>query len=148
MIGDRYTLPAGIWNSVMSVSHFSLGAEARQSRLMMFSGAGLISPRYEAYRRFLGFGTTRCACFRTSADQKARSSTHGVRFGQTTLRHGTEREFCSISTEFESGNVIQQTIRLFFKQIGRGRRLLDHGGILLSVLVELLDGLSCLRNAQ
>jgi hypothetical protein len=45
MIGDRYTLPAGIWNSVMSVSHFSLGAAAWKSRLMMFSGAGLISPR-------------------------------------------------------------------------------------------------------
>jgi hypothetical protein len=25
-MGDRYTLPAGIWNSVMSVSHFSFGA--------------------------------------------------------------------------------------------------------------------------
>ena len=45
MIGDRQTLPAGIWNSVMSVSHFLLGAAAWKSRLMMFSGAGLISPR-------------------------------------------------------------------------------------------------------
>jgi hypothetical protein len=26
IMGDRYTLPAGIWNSVMSVSHFSFGA--------------------------------------------------------------------------------------------------------------------------
>lgn len=25
MMGDRYTLPAGIWNSVMSLSHFSFG---------------------------------------------------------------------------------------------------------------------------
>lgn len=25
IMGDRYTLPAGIWNSVMSVSHFSCG---------------------------------------------------------------------------------------------------------------------------
>ena len=25
IIGDRYTLPAGIWNSVISVSHFSFG---------------------------------------------------------------------------------------------------------------------------
>ena len=28
IMGDRYTLPAGIWNSVMSVSHFSFGAAA------------------------------------------------------------------------------------------------------------------------
>ena len=45
MIGDKYTLPTGIWNSVMSVSHFSFGAPALKSRLMMFSGAGLFSPR-------------------------------------------------------------------------------------------------------
>ena len=25
IMGERYTLPAGIWNSVMSVSHFSFG---------------------------------------------------------------------------------------------------------------------------
>lgn len=56
-------MPAGIWNSVMSVSHFSLGAAARKSWLMMFSGAGLISPRYEAYLRFLGYGTIRRSCF-------------------------------------------------------------------------------------
>lgn len=43
--GDRYTLPAGMWNSEMSVSHFSLGAPAVKSRLTRFSGAGLISPR-------------------------------------------------------------------------------------------------------
>lgn len=62
-MGERYTLPAGIWNSVMSVSHFSLGTAAWKSRLMRFSGAGLISPRYDAYLRFLGFGTTRLSCF-------------------------------------------------------------------------------------
>jgi hypothetical protein len=45
MMGDRYTLPAGIWNSVMSVSYFLFGAAAWKSRLMRFSGAGLISPR-------------------------------------------------------------------------------------------------------
>jgi hypothetical protein len=45
MTGERYTLPAGIWNSVMSVSHFSFGAAAWKSRLMRFSGARLISPR-------------------------------------------------------------------------------------------------------
>lgn len=45
MTGERYTLPAGIWNSVMSVNHFSFGAAAWKSRLMGFSGVGLISPR-------------------------------------------------------------------------------------------------------
>ncbi len=45
IMGDRYTLPAGVWNSVMSVSHFSFGAAAWKSRLMRFSGAGLISPK-------------------------------------------------------------------------------------------------------
>jgi len=45
IMGERYTLPAGIWNSVMSVSHFSLGVFAWKSRLMTLSGAGLISPK-------------------------------------------------------------------------------------------------------
>lgn len=45
MMGERYTLPAGIWNSVMSVNHFTFGAFAWKSRLIRFSGAGLISPR-------------------------------------------------------------------------------------------------------
>ncbi|AOJ40895.1 hypothetical protein WJ23_23145 [Burkholderia lata] len=44
IMGDRYTFPAGIWNSEISVTHFSLGAFAWKSRLMMLSGAGLISP--------------------------------------------------------------------------------------------------------
>ena len=44
IMGDKYTLPAGIWNSVMSVSHFSFGALALKSRFRTFSGAGLISP--------------------------------------------------------------------------------------------------------
>ena len=43
--GERYTFPAGIWNSVMSVSHFSFGVAAWKSRLRRLSGAGLISPR-------------------------------------------------------------------------------------------------------
>jgi len=42
IIGERYTFPAGIWNSVMSVSHFLFGAVAWKSRLIRFSGAGLI----------------------------------------------------------------------------------------------------------
>jgi hypothetical protein len=45
IIAERYTLPAGIWNSVISMSLFSLGAAALKSRLMKLSGAGLISPR-------------------------------------------------------------------------------------------------------
>ena len=28
ILGDRYTLPGRIWNSVMSVSHFSFGVAA------------------------------------------------------------------------------------------------------------------------
>ena len=43
--GERYTFPAGIWNAVISVSHFWLGVPAWKSRLIRFSGAGLISPR-------------------------------------------------------------------------------------------------------
>ena len=35
-MGDRYTLPAGIWNSVMSVSHFSFGAAAVIETLLEF----------------------------------------------------------------------------------------------------------------
>ena len=45
MMGDRYTLPAAIWNSVMSVSYFSFGVAAWKLRLIRLSGAGLISPR-------------------------------------------------------------------------------------------------------
>jgi len=44
IIGESHTLPAGIWNSVMSVSHFSFGVAAWKSRLRRLSGAGLISP--------------------------------------------------------------------------------------------------------
>lgn len=61
-MGDRYTLPAAIWNSVMSVSHFSFGATAWKSRLMKLSGAGLISPWYEPYRRRLARATTKHSC--------------------------------------------------------------------------------------
>ena len=63
IIGDRYTLPAGIWNSVMSVSHFLLGAFALKSRFSKFSGAGLISPMYEPYRRRLPVLAIRRSCF-------------------------------------------------------------------------------------
>jgi hypothetical protein len=35
IMGERCTLPAGIWNSVMSVSHFSFGVSAWKFRLMM-----------------------------------------------------------------------------------------------------------------
>ena len=53
MIGERYTLPAGIWNSVMSVSHFTFGAFAWKSRLIRFSGAGLISPSLSAIPKWV-----------------------------------------------------------------------------------------------
>ena len=45
--GLRYTLPAGMENCVMSVSHFSFGASAWKSRATRLSGAALISPAYE-----------------------------------------------------------------------------------------------------
>lgn len=54
IMGDRYTVPAGIWNSVMSVSHSALEVAAWKSRLMRFSGAGLHprrSPTDAAARR-------------------------------------------------------------------------------------------------
>ena len=48
----RYTFPAWIWNSVMSVSHFIFDVSAWKSLLVRFSGVGLISPRCDPYRRF------------------------------------------------------------------------------------------------
>ena len=45
--GTEYTLPAGMENCVMSVSHFSFGASAWKSRATRLSGAALISPAYE-----------------------------------------------------------------------------------------------------
>lgn len=56
-------LPAGIWNSVMSVSHSSFGAAALKSRCRRLSGAGLISPMWEPYRRRLGVAATKHSCF-------------------------------------------------------------------------------------
>lgn len=48
MLKQHYPHKGGLrWlgvHSEMSVTHFSLGASAWKSRLMMFSGAGLISP--------------------------------------------------------------------------------------------------------
>ena len=45
MIGERYTFPAGILNSAISVNHFSLGFSAWRFRAMRLGAAGLISPR-------------------------------------------------------------------------------------------------------
>ena len=42
--GDKYTFPSGRENSVISVSHFSLGRSDLKSRLIRFSTAGEISP--------------------------------------------------------------------------------------------------------
>lgn len=44
MMGDRYTFPASMENSVMSVNHFWLGFSAWKSLLIRFSTAGDISP--------------------------------------------------------------------------------------------------------
>jgi len=63
MMGDRYTLPAAIWNSVMSVRYFSFGAAARKSQLIRFSAAELISSRWEPYRRRFGLATTKLSYF-------------------------------------------------------------------------------------
>lgn len=41
---DRYILPAGIANSVMSVSHSSLGLSAWKLRFTTSATAGVISP--------------------------------------------------------------------------------------------------------
>ena len=41
IMGDRYTLPAGIRNSEISVGHISFGAPALKSRFRRLSGAGL-----------------------------------------------------------------------------------------------------------
>ena len=46
--GDRYALPAGMENSVMSVTHRRFGASAWKSRPTRFAGASPpISPLYE-----------------------------------------------------------------------------------------------------
>lgn len=61
MTGDRYTLPAGIANSVMSVTHNRFGASAWKSRFTGFFGALVSSPLYELYRfALLNSGTGPC----------------------------------------------------------------------------------------
>jgi len=50
MTGDRYALPAGIENSVRSVTHSRFGALAWKSRSTGFFGALASSPLYEPYR--------------------------------------------------------------------------------------------------
>ena len=47
IIGDRYTFPAGIWNSVISVSHFWFGWVAEKSRLITLSTSGVIKGIYD-----------------------------------------------------------------------------------------------------
>lgn len=54
IMGDRYALPAGIWNSVMSVCHFSFGAEAWKS----ISG----TPKTYSVRASSGSLATRSFC--------------------------------------------------------------------------------------
>lgn len=43
-IGDKYTLPAGSVNSIISVNHFLLGFDAEKFLSMIFSTADDISP--------------------------------------------------------------------------------------------------------
>ncbi|ADG99614.1 hypothetical protein BLJ_0121 [Bifidobacterium longum subsp. longum JDM301] len=50
MTGGRYALPAGIENSVRSVTHSRFGASAWKSRSTGFFGALASSPLYEPYR--------------------------------------------------------------------------------------------------
>ncbi len=55
--------PLNFLSFVRSVSHFSFGVCAWKSRLMTFSGAGLISPRYDPYSRLLLTITCNASCF-------------------------------------------------------------------------------------
>src|SRR5699024_278601 len=49
IIGDRYTLPLGMRNSVISVIHFSFILSALKLRFNTLGTAGDISPSYELY---------------------------------------------------------------------------------------------------
>ena len=49
IIGDKYTFPAGMLNSVISVSYLEFGMPAWKSRLTILATSGLISPAYELY---------------------------------------------------------------------------------------------------
>ena len=59
MTGDRYALPAGMLNSVRSVTHSMFGLPAWKSRFTRFSGAFVSSPLYEPYRFALLYRGTR-----------------------------------------------------------------------------------------
>jgi hypothetical protein len=63
IVGDRYTLPAGVWNSVMSVRHVAFGTLALTSRFTTLSGAGPLARMYEPYRRRLLVAATRHSGF-------------------------------------------------------------------------------------
>ena len=48
-MGDKYTFPAGIANSVISVNHLILGFSAKKLRFISLGTAGYTSPAYELY---------------------------------------------------------------------------------------------------
>lgn len=54
IMGLKQALPAGMENSVMSMSQRQFGPSAWKSRFTMFSGASPISPLQELYLRLLG----------------------------------------------------------------------------------------------
>src|SRR5690625_1284764 len=63
IIGDRYTLPLGIRNSVISVTHLSFILSALKSRFKTLGTAGDISPSYELYFLILmDFATRFSSC--------------------------------------------------------------------------------------
>lgn len=53
MIGERYTFPARMLDSVMSVSHFTFRALAEKFRSITVTTAGVISSCYDRYSRRL-----------------------------------------------------------------------------------------------
>src|SRR5690606_433242 len=59
IIGERYTFPAGRGNSVISVTHFLVGAAAEKQRARTRGPAGQGSPREDAYWRRLRPTVTR-----------------------------------------------------------------------------------------
>lgn len=51
-IGDKYTFPAGIANSVISVNHLLLGFSAEKSLFISFGTDDVTLPAYELYLAF------------------------------------------------------------------------------------------------
>lgn len=56
-------MPAGIWNAVMSVRHFSFGRCLEVAFDEIFGGGGADLPRWEPRLHRFGFETTKLSCF-------------------------------------------------------------------------------------